>query len=110
MPTFLILGLHAPEGYSTCPVCLYVCVCLCVCPAGANLRTGTSRRLTENTSGLSGTLFTKLKGIFSKTIASAIMVLRKRMHVCTYEAIVCAHTYMHRPYNIQYKTRQDIRL
>ena len=29
--------------------------------------TGTSRRLTEGTSGLSGNFFTKEKGVFSKT-------------------------------------------
>ena len=47
-------------------VCL--CVCVFVCPvAGANPRTGASRRLTEGTSGLSGTFLTKIKGVFSKT-------------------------------------------
>ena len=33
---------------------------LCVCVSVANLRTGASRRLTEDTSGLSGTFFTKV--------------------------------------------------
>ena len=27
----LTLGAHAPEGYSTCSVCVYVSVCLSVC-------------------------------------------------------------------------------
>ena len=49
------------ESYSTCPVC----VCL---SHQANLRNGTSRHLTEGTSSLSGTFFTK-KGVFSKTVS-----------------------------------------
>ena len=48
------------EGYRTCVLCL----CVSVCHAGANLRTGTSRRLTKGTGGLSGTFFTKLKRRF----------------------------------------------
>ena len=51
----LTLGVHAPEGYCSCPVC----VCVCVCHAGANLWTGASRHLTEDARGLSGTFFTK---------------------------------------------------
>ena len=47
-----------------------LCVCVCVCvflSAGANPRTGASRRLTKGTSGLSGTFLTIIKGVFSKT-------------------------------------------
>ena len=45
---------------------LVLCVCLCLSHR-ANLQTGASRRLTEGTSGLSSTFFTKVKGIFFKT-------------------------------------------
>ena len=53
-------------------VCLSrVCVCVCVCLSRrANLWTDTSRRLTEGTSGLSGTFFYKSKKVFSFKIAS----------------------------------------
>ena len=27
----LTLGVHAPEGYGSCPVCVSVSVCVCVC-------------------------------------------------------------------------------
>ena len=44
---------------------LVLCVCVCVhLSHRANLRTGASRRLTEGTSGLSGTFFTKVKRCF----------------------------------------------
>ena len=59
---YLTLGAHAQRGlrYLSC-----VCVCVCVCVSHrANLRTGASRRLTEGTSGLSGTFFTKVKRRF----------------------------------------------
>ena len=42
-------------------------MCVCVSVTLANLQTGASTRLNEGTSGLSGTSFTKLKGVFSKT-------------------------------------------
>ena len=50
--TFLTLRKHAPVGY-----CIFVlCVCLSVCLSmGVNLQTGTSKHLTEGTSGLSST-------------------------------------------------------
>ena len=51
----LTLGVHAPEGYCSCPVC----VCVCVCPRSANLRTGTTACLTEGIGSMSGT-FVKL--------------------------------------------------
>ena len=42
-----------------------VSVCVCVClSAGANPRTGASRRLTEGTSGLNGTFLTIIKRRF----------------------------------------------
>ena len=57
----LTLDAHAPEGYCSCPVC----VCLSVCPsAGANLETGTSIHLSEGTSSLSSTFFTKIQRCF----------------------------------------------
>ena len=46
--TFLTLGVHAPEGYSSCPVCVSVCVCVSV--RNLNLGTGASRGLNEGTS------------------------------------------------------------
>ena len=95
-----------------------VCVCVCVCV----LWTGASRRLTEGTSGLSGTFFTKrfvrkLEALFAypgpSQLESAILFtlqcfVYSPFHVCRasvitvqhkrtrYEAIACAHTYMHR--------------
>ena len=63
--SFLTLSAHAPEGYCSCPVCLCVCVCVCVfLSAGANPRTGASRRLTEGTSGLSSTFLTIIQRRF----------------------------------------------
>ena len=57
---FLTLGAHAQRGLRY----LYsVCVCVCLSHR-ANLQTGTSRRLTEGTSGLSSTFFTNVKGRF----------------------------------------------
>ena len=55
----LTLGTHVLRGlqYLSCEC---VCVCLCVClSCWANLWTGASTRLTEGTSGLSDTFFTK---------------------------------------------------
>ena len=50
----LTLGVHALEGYGSCPVCVSVClsVCLCVCVSvrNLNLGTGASRGLNEGTS------------------------------------------------------------
>ena len=77
----LTLGVHAQRGLQpsarmrqriTAVVpCVCVCVCVFVCVfAGANLWTGTSRHLTEGTSGLSGTFFTKIKRRFSLKTAS----------------------------------------
>ena len=73
--------MHTLEGYSTCPVCL------CVCPAGANLQTGSSRHLTKSTSGLSGTFFTKTKGILSKT--ASLVRLKCYKLIGTKPARVC---------------------
>ncbi len=64
--TLLTLGAHAPEGCSTCPICLYVCLSV-----GANLRTGTGRHLTKGTSGLSSTFSQNYKGVFSRDQASS---------------------------------------
>ena len=48
------------DNIHRCMMSLCVCVCVCVCVSRrANLWTGASRRLTEGTSGLSGTFFTK---------------------------------------------------
>ena len=44
-------------------LCVFVCVCLSV-RLHPNLWTGTSRHLTEDTSGLSGTFFTNMKRLF----------------------------------------------
>ena len=64
----LTLGTHALRRlqYLSCVcVCVCVCVCLSVCLSHrANLCTGVSGYLTEGTSGLSGTFFTKVKGVF----------------------------------------------
>ena len=30
--SFLTLGVHVPEGYGSCPVCVSVCVCVCPQP------------------------------------------------------------------------------
>ena len=27
----LTLGVNTQEGYSSCPVCVHVCMCMCVC-------------------------------------------------------------------------------
>ena len=50
--SLLTLGVHAPEGYGSCPVCVSVCVCVCVCLSvrNLNLGTGASRGLNEGTS------------------------------------------------------------
>ena len=39
----LTLGVHAPEGYGSCSVCVSVCVCVCVCVCVSvcNLNLGT---------------------------------------------------------------------
>ena len=50
-----------------CATRVTACLCVCLSVTPGNLRTGASRRLTEGTSGLSGTFFTKYKGVFSKT-------------------------------------------
>ena len=51
-----------------------MCVCVCVC-------TGTSRRLTEGTSGLSGTFFHKIKKAFSlrQKVRSVISLPRTKL-------------------------------
>ena len=41
-------------------LCVYLSVSVCL-SAAANLQTGANRRLTEGTSGLSGTFFTKIE-------------------------------------------------
>ena len=52
----LTLGMHAPEGYGSCPVCVSVCVCVCLCVCVCmsvhkpDLGTGASRHLNEGTS------------------------------------------------------------
>ena len=71
-------GAHAPEGYSTCPVCLSVClsVCVCVCVCVCFPYSGTSRnqaykqqyqRLQRDTG------MKYKKGFFFKTLRSEVM-------------------------------------
>ena len=56
--SILTLGAYAGAARVTL---LVLCVCACVCaPVGANLRTGASRRRTEDTSDLSGTFYTEI--------------------------------------------------
>ena len=66
----ITLGAHAPEGYSTCPVCLCVCVCVCF-PYSGTSRNQAYKQQYQRLQRDTGMKFKK--GFFFKTLRSEVM-------------------------------------
>ena len=75
--TYLTLGAHAPEGYSTWSVCLSVCVCVCVCvcvvcfPYSGTSRNQAYKQQYQRLQRDTGMKYKK--GFFFKTLRSEVM-------------------------------------
>ena len=73
-PVLLTLGAHAPEGYSTCPVCLSVCLCVCVCvcvPYSGTSRNQAYKQQYQRLQRDTGMKYKK--GFFFKMLRSEVM-------------------------------------